>query len=104
MPLALCAAWREPAPVPTENRGEDMQKFALAALPLGLALGLAACGSKPEPAPETTEAPIVMKAGEWTLTRKTTGYNTPTGTPAEYKAALNQGSEEQACLPAHPAG
>ncbi|APL95408.1 DUF3617 domain-containing protein [Sphingobium indicum] len=81
-----------------------MQKFALAALPLGLALGLAACGSKPEPAPETTEAPIVMKAGEWTLTRKTTGYNTPTVTPAEYQAALKQVSEDRVCIAVDAAG
>ncbi|AJR22889.1 MULTISPECIES: DUF3617 domain-containing protein [Sphingobium] len=81
-----------------------MQKFALAALPLGLALGLAACGSKPEPAPETTEAPIVMKAGEWALTRKTTGYNTPTVTPAEYQAALKQVSEDKTCIAVDAAG
>ena len=81
-----------------------MQKFALAALPLGLALGLAACGSKPEPAPETTEAPIAMKAGEWALTRKTTGYNTPTVTPAEYQAALKQVSEDRICIAVDAAG
>ncbi|WP_176597474.1 MULTISPECIES: DUF3617 domain-containing protein [Sphingobium] len=79
-----------------------MQKVALAALPL--ALGLAACGSKPEPAPETAEAPIVMQAGEWTLTRKTTGYNTPTVTPAEYQAALKQVSEDKACIAIDAAG
>lgn len=81
-----------------------MQKIALAALPLGLALVLTGCGSKPEPAPETVEAPIVMKAGEWTLTRKTTGYNTPTVTPAEYQAALKNVSEERACIAVDAAG
>lgn len=79
-----------------------MQKVALAALPL--ALGLAACGSKPEPAPETAETPIIMQAGEWTLTRKTTGYNTPTVTPAEYQAALKQVSEDKACIAVDAAG
>lgn len=79
-----------------------MQKVALAALPL--ALGLASCGSEPEPAAETAEAPIVMKAGEWTLTRKTTGYNTPTVTPTEYQAALKQVSEDNACIAVDAAG
>ncbi|AEG49436.1 hypothetical protein Sphch_1750 [Sphingobium chlorophenolicum L-1] len=79
-----------------------MQKVALAALPL--ALGLAACGSQPEPAPETAEAPIVMKGGEWTLTRKTTGYNTPTVTPAEYQAALKQVDEDKVCIAVDAAG
>ncbi len=71
--------------------------MVLAALPLGL-MTLAACGNKAEPEPETVEAPIVMKAGEWTFTRKTTGYNTPTVTPAEYQAALKQTSEDKSCI------
>lgn len=79
-----------------------MRKFALAALPL--ALGVGACGSKPEPVTETAEAPIVMKAGEWTLTRKTTGYNTPTVTPAEYQAALKQVREDKICIAVDAAG
>lgn len=81
-----------------------MRKIVLAALPLGVTMSLAACGSKPEPAPETVEAPILMKAGEWTLTRKTTGYNTPTVTPAEYQAALRQVSEDKACIAVDAAG
>ncbi len=71
--------------------------MVLAALPLGL-MTLTACGNKAEPEPETVEAPVLMKAGEWTLTRKTTGYNTPTVTPAEYQAALKQTSEDKSCI------
>lgn len=80
-----------------------MRKIVLAAMPLGV-MTLAACGSKPEPAPETTETPILMKAGEWTLTRKTTGYNTPTVTSAEYQAALSQVSEDKICIAVDAAG
>jgi hypothetical protein len=69
-----------------------------AALPLALTLGLAACGSDPAPAPEAEEAPVVMQAGQWALTRKTTGYNTPTVTPAEYQEALKQVSEDKLCI------
>lgn len=69
-----------------------------AALPLALTLGLAACGSDPAPAPEAEEAPVVMQAGQWALTRKTTGYNTPTVTPAEYQEALKLVSEDKLCI------
>lgn len=69
-----------------------------AALPLALTLGLAACGSDSAPAPEAEEAPVVMQAGQWALTRKTTGYNTPTVTPAEYQEALKQVSEDKLCI------
>ena len=75
-----------------------MRKIMLAALPLGLAFGLSACGGEPAPAPEAVEAPIVMKGGEWMLTRKTTGYNTPSVTPAEYQAALKETDEDKLCI------
>ena len=65
---------------------------------LGAVLGLAACGSDPAPAPEAEEAPVMMQAGQWELTRKTTGYNTPTVTPAQYQEALKQIGEEKLCL------
>ncbi|WHO39715.1 DUF3617 domain-containing protein [Sphingobium sp. AP49] len=67
---------------------------------LATTLGLAACGSEPAapPAQEEETAPVLLKAGEWTITRKTTGYNTPTVTPAEYQAALKQESEDKVCL------
>lgn len=80
-----------------------MRKILAAALPLGV-LTLAACGSKPEPAPEAAETPVLMKAGEWTLIRKTTGYNTPTVTPAEYQAALKEIGEDRICLAVDAAG
>ncbi|MEA3388731.1 DUF3617 domain-containing protein [Sphingobium sp. CCH11-B1] len=69
-----------------------------AAMPLMLTMGLAACGSDPAPAPQPEEKPIVMQGGQWELTRRTTGYNTPTVTPAEYQQALKQIGEEKLCL------
>ncbi len=75
-----------------------MRMTVQAALPLALTLGLAACGSDPAPAPEAEEAPVVMQAGQWALTRKTTGYNTPTVTPAEYQEALKLVSEDKLCI------
>lgn len=81
-----------------------MDKTVLAALPLGLALGLTACGNQSAPAPEAVEAPIMLKAGEWTLVRKTTGYNTPSVTPAEYQAALKETDEDKLCIAVDAAG
>jgi hypothetical protein len=74
-----------------------MRKMMMAALPLAMTLGLAGCGNE-APKTEAVEAPILMKAGEWTITRKTTGYNTPTVTPAQYQAALKQVDEEKLCI------
>lgn len=74
-----------------------MQKTVLAAIPLAMIFGFGGC-SEPAPAPEVEEAPILMQAGEWVLTRKTTGYNTPSVTPAQYQAALEQVSEDKVCL------
>lgn len=78
--------------------------MAYAALPLGLICGLAGCGSEKTPPPEAVEAPVLMKAGEWTIIRKTTGYNTPTVTPAEYQAALKQIREDKLCVAVDAAG
>lgn len=76
-----------------------MRAIRLAAIPLSLGLALAACGSDPAPAPqEAEEAPAALKAGQWEVTRKTTGYNTPTVTPAEYQAALKQIGEDKLCI------
>ncbi|ANI77582.1 MULTISPECIES: DUF3617 domain-containing protein [Sphingobium] len=80
-----------------------MRKTILAALPLAMTLGLTGCGNE-APEPEAVEAPILMKAGEWTITRKTTGYNTPTVTPAEYQAALKQTEEDKLCIAVDAAG
>lgn len=81
-----------------------MRHRMLAASPLGLALGLGACGNDAAPAPEAVEAPIMMKAGEWTMVRKTTGYNTPTVTPAEYQAALKKTDEGKLCIAVDKSG
>lgn len=76
-----------------------MRAIRLVAMPLSLGLALTACGSDPAPAPQEAEdAPIVLKAGQWEVTRKTTGYNTPTVTPAEYQAALKQIGEDKLCI------
>ena len=81
-----------------------MKRMLLAAMPLGL-LALAACGEKPAPQPqEDAEAAVPMLAGEWELTRKTTGYNTPTVTPAEYQAALKEIGTEKLCVAVDAAG
>lgn len=65
----------------------------LATLPV-----LAACEGEAPPPPSTEEAPVMLQAGEWTFTRRTTGYNTPTVTPAEYQAALKQVREDKLCI------
>jgi hypothetical protein len=81
-----------------------MDKSLWAALPLAMMLGLGGCGGEPAPAPEAEAAPILMRAGEWILTRKTTGYNTPTVTPAQYQEALRQVSEDKICIAIAPDG
>lgn len=75
-----------------------MRKTWLAVLPITSTLALCACGGDPAPTPQAEEAPILMQAGQWAITRKTTGYNTPTVTPAEYQAALKQIGEEKLCI------
>jgi len=75
-----------------------MLKMLWAASPLTGVLALAACGGNPAPAPQEEEKPVLMQAGQWELTRKTTGYNTPTVTPAEYQEALKQVGEDKVCI------
>jgi len=81
-----------------------MDKHYGVALPLALAFILTACGKEEAPPPEAVEAPVLLQAGEWIFTRKTTGYNTPTVTPAEYQAALKQTDEDRLCLAVDAAG
>ncbi len=80
-----------------------MDKRMLAAGPLTMLVALAACGGQPPP-PPVEDAPVLMQAGQWTLTRKTTGYNTPTVTPAEYQEALKQVAEDKICIAIAPDG
>lgn len=75
-----------------------MRNIMLAVWPLGAIGMLAGCGGDPAPPPQADEAPVAMQAGQWTLTRKTTGYNTPTVTPAQYQAALKQVSADKVCI------
>ncbi|MDR7153218.1 hypothetical protein J2W40_000012 [Sphingobium xenophagum] len=81
-----------------------MDRSLLAALPLVIMLGLGGCSSEPTPAPAVEDAPIVMQPGEWILTRKTTGYNTPSVTPEEYQEALRQVRDDKICLAIAPDG
>lgn len=81
-----------------------MRCSVLAAMPLVMTLGLAGCGSAPAPESEAEEAPVLLQAGEWALTRKTTGYNTPTVTPAQYQAALKEVKEDKVCVSVDAAG
>ena len=80
-----------------------MKRIMVAAVPLATLAALGGCGSEPAPAPQE-EAPIVMQAGQWQLIRKTTGYNTPTVTPAEYQEALKQVSYDKVCIAVDAAG
>lgn len=75
-----------------------MKKNLMIGWPLALGLCLGACGEDPAPAPQAQEPPVAMKAGQWELTRKTTGYNTPTVTPAQYQEALRQIGRETLCI------
>ncbi len=50
-----------------------MRFVMLGAMTAAPMLVLGACGSDPTPAPQAEEPPIVMQAGQWELTRKTTG-------------------------------
>lgn len=70
---------------------------------LGATLGMAGCAAEPPP-PPAEDAPVLLSAGEWAITRKVTGYNTPTVTPAEYQAALKQIGEEKLCIAVNAAG
>lgn len=60
-------------------------------------LFLAACNAEAPP-PEAEEKPIVLQSGQWSLSRKATGYNTPTVTAKEYAAELEKTSEESVCI------
>lgn len=71
-----------------------MRKMMLGAL---LCAGLSGCGQEAA-APPPADAPILMQAGEWMLTRRTTGYNTPTVTPTQYQAALKTVREDKVCI------
>lgn len=60
------------------------------ALFLATTLLLAGCGEAEQTAAPVEDAPILLKAGQWTLTRDMTGYNTPTVTREEYAAKVEQ--------------
>ena len=74
-----------------------MRKWRIAAS-ITLAGILAGCQAAEQPAPAADEAPIVLKAGQWTLDRTLTGYNTATVTAAEYAAHVGQKSTTSVCM------
>jgi hypothetical protein len=65
---------------------------------------LAACGSQEASAPPTEDAPVMMKAGQWTLARTMTAYNTPTVTAEQYAAKVGTKSSADVCLSVDPKG
>lgn len=76
-------------------------------MPIAIAIvmmGLGGCGAAEPPAPPVEDAPILLKAGQWTLTRTLTGYESATVTPAERAAKVGTKSEEQVCIAVDTAG
>jgi uncharacterized lipoprotein NlpE involved in copper resistance len=61
-------------------------------------MALAGCKQAEQPAAAPEEAPILLRAGQWTLNRTMTGYNTATVTAAEYAAHVGKKSTESVCI------
>ena len=72
-----------------------MMRNAIAIMGLYL---LAACGEAGEPAAPVEEKPVMLRGGQWSLVRTTTGYNTPTVTAEEYAAKVGKKSESDVCI------
>tara|TARA_R110000868_G_scaffold324965_2_gene585783 strand:+ start:542 stop:1030 length:489 start_codon:yes stop_codon:yes gene_type:complete len=62
------------------------------------ALALAGCSAEQAPPPEQEDAPIVLKAGQWTLSRTITGYNTPDITAEDYARMVGTKAEAKLCI------
>lgn len=58
---------------------------------------LAGCSEAPVPAP-VEDAPILLKAGQWTFDRTLTGYNTPDITAEDYARMVGTKSSAEVCL------
>lgn len=59
---------------------------------------LAGCSAAEAPPTEKEDAPILLKAGQWTMNRTITGYNTPTVTAAEYARMVGTKSTAEVCV------
>lgn len=66
--------------------------------------GLSACGSEPVAQAPAEDPPVLLKTGQWTLSRTQTGYNTATVTAQEYAAKVGTKSEDKICLAVDAAG
>jgi hypothetical protein len=64
---------------------------------VGTMLMLGACSAEAPPE-EKEDPPILLKAGQWDFSRKTTGYNTPTVTAEEYAAKTKETSQDSVCV------
>lgn len=62
------------------------------------AIVLAGCSEAEAPAPEKEDAPILLKAGQWTMNRTITGYNTPTVTAEDYARMVGTKSTAEVCI------
>ncbi|CAN5438695.1 hypothetical protein BH10PSE12_BH10PSE12_32830 [soil metagenome] len=72
--------------------------IAQATVAMALTGALTGCGPAEQAAPVAEDTPILLKAGQWTLNRTLTGYNTATVTAAEYAAKVGQKSTESVCI------
>lgn len=61
------------------------------------AMVLAGCTEAETPAP-VEEAPVLIKAGQWTIDRTLTGYNTPDITAKDYARMVGTKSSAAICL------
>ena len=64
----------------------------------GVCLALMGCTAEAPENKIAEDVPVVMKAGQWTFTRQTTGYNTPTVTAQEYAEQLKNKSVKTVCV------
>jgi hypothetical protein len=71
---------------------------------LAAVMMLGACNSAPEPEAPKEEPPVLIKAGQWDLTWKITGYNHPGVTAEEYAAHVGKSRQQSVCLAVTPDG
>ncbi|MDX3910282.1 MAG: DUF3617 domain-containing protein [Sphingobium sp.] len=74
-----------------------MRGYWTAAAITGAVLILTGCEAAEAPAP-VEDAPILLKAGQWTMDRTITGYNTPDITAEDYARMVGTKSTAEVCL------